>query len=183
MNEQKLLKRIARNDEDALAQMIRHYSAYVVTVIHNRSRGFLSPEDEEEIASDVFLTLWKNAKGINAGLVRPWLGAVARNTTVERLRRRKITLPLEEDQTAGEDTLWELVSRQEQAQQVQKALSCLKPQDQEIFYRSYDLCQTSIEIAEEMGLKPSTVRTRLKRGREQLAYLLCQGGFVYEKEN
>jgi DNA-directed RNA polymerase specialized sigma24 family protein len=40
-----------------------------------------------------------------------------------------------------------------------------------------------MEIAEEMRMNPATVRTKLKRGREQLRNLLCQGGFVYENEN
>ena len=181
MDEQMLLKQIAQNDEQALRQIIQRYSAYVITVIHNRSRGFLSPEDEEEIASDVFLSLWLNAKEIHADTVRPWLGAVARNSTVDRLRKRKITLPLEEEFFAEEDSLWDQFSRQEQLLELQTALGRLSPKDQEIFYRYYDLCQTSIEIAEEMGLKPPTVRTRLKRGREQLAHLLFSGGSVYEK--
>ena len=183
MDEQMLLKQIAQKDEQALRQMIHRYSVYVITVIHNRSRGFLSPEDEEEIASDVFLTLWQKAKKIHAETVRPWLGAVARNITADRLRKQKVALPLEEDSLAGEDPLWELVSRQEQLLTLQAALDRLSPEDQEIFYRHYDLCQTSIEIAEEMGLKPPTVRTRLKRGREQLTKLFVSGGFLYEKEN
>ena len=176
MDERLLLKRIAQNDEQALTRMIRQYSAYVVTVIHNRSRGILAPEDEEEITSDVFLTLWQNAGKIRTETVRPWLGAVARNLTTDRLRTQKITLPLEEDVPAGEDPLWERAIRQDRLQELQKALSRLSPENQEIFYRYYDLCQTSIEIAVEMGLKPPTVRTRLKRGREQLTHQLFSGG-------
>ena len=176
MDERLLLKQIAQNDEQALRRMIRQYSAYVVTVIHNRSRGILGPEDEEEIASDAFLTLWQNAGKIRAGTVRPWLGAVARNLTADRLRTQKVTLPLEEDVPAEEDPLWEQAIRQDRLRELQKALRRLSPENQEIFYRHYDLCQTSMEIAEEMGLKPPTVRTRLKRGREQLTRQLFSGG-------
>jgi RNA polymerase sigma-70 factor (ECF subfamily) len=183
MDEQNLLKEIARNSERALEQIMRQYSAYVVTVIHNRSRGCLSAEDEEEIASDVFLTLWQDAHKIRNGQLRPWLGAVARNTTVDRLKQRRITVPLGEHDLPITDTMWSSVSAREQAEQLQDALRQLKPQDREIFYRYYDLCQTSMEIAEEMQMNPATVRTKLKRGREQLRNLLCQGGFVYENEN
>ena len=45
MDEQNLLSRLRHGDEQALAAAIAQYSAYVVTVIHNRSRGLLSPED------------------------------------------------------------------------------------------------------------------------------------------
>lgn len=54
MDEQNLLSRLRHGDEQALATAIAQYSAYVVTVIHNRSRGLLSPEDEDELASSVF---------------------------------------------------------------------------------------------------------------------------------
>lgn len=40
MDEQNLLSRLRHGDEQALAAAITQYSAYVVTVIHNRSRGF-----------------------------------------------------------------------------------------------------------------------------------------------
>ena len=57
----RLLRQIARKDEAALECAIRRYSAYVYTVVHNRSRGLLLSEDEEEICSDVFLALWDHA--------------------------------------------------------------------------------------------------------------------------
>ena len=49
MDEQQLLSRLRRGDEQALTAVITRFSAYVVTVIHNRSRGLLSPEDEDEL--------------------------------------------------------------------------------------------------------------------------------------
>ena len=57
MDEQQLLSRLRRGDEQALAAVIARFSAYVVTVIHNRSRGLLPPEDEDELASSTFFAL------------------------------------------------------------------------------------------------------------------------------
>lgn len=71
MDEQQLLSRLRRGDEQALAAVIARFSAYVVTVIHNRSRGLLSPEDEDELASSTF-----SRSGSPAGQSRP--GASAR---------------------------------------------------------------------------------------------------------
>lgn len=127
MEERTILRRISRGSQRALEAVMRQYSAYVVTVIHNRSRSCLSAEDEEEIASDVFLSLWQHA------------------------------------------------------QKVRAALETLKPEDQEIFCRYYDLCQTATQIAAAMHMQPSTVRTRLSRGRAALRDILCQGGFQYEQ--
>lgn len=183
MDEQAILKRLTRGSERAMDAAVRQYSAYVVTVIHNRSRGCLSAEDEEEIASDVFFSLWQYAAKVQPGHMRPWLGRVACNKTVDRLRKNRLTVPLEENTLVIDDSLWESLSQKERASQVNAALSRLKPKDREIFYRYYDLCQTATEIAAELNMPPSTVRTRLSRGREALRSTLCQGGFVYEDGN
>ena len=72
MDEQNLLSRLRHGDEQALAAAITQYSAYVVTVIHNRSRGLLSPEDEDELASSVFFALWQSCRTVKAGHLRAW---------------------------------------------------------------------------------------------------------------
>ena len=180
MDEHKILKRIRQGNSHGLDIAIRQYSAYVVTVIHNRACGCLSPEDEEEIASDVFLSLWQNAAKIEPGRLRSWLGRVSSNKTVDHLRRQKTTVPLEDYTMVVEDPQWEAVSRREQAELVEQALQRLSPSDREIFYRYYDLCQSTAVIAEEMHMVPATVRSRLSRGRAALRDTLCQRGFVYE---
>ena len=53
-----LLHRLRRKSAGALEEAVRQYSAYVMAVIRNRSRGVLTAEDQEAIASDVFVSLW-----------------------------------------------------------------------------------------------------------------------------
>lgn len=183
MEERTLLKRISKGSQMALELAIRTYSAYVVAVIHNRSRGYLSQEDEEEIASDVFFSLWQHAHTIEPGHMKPWLGSVARNTTVSRLRQRKLTVPLEENELIIDNPQWVSLSQEDQARQLRRAMQALKPQDREIFYRYYDLCETTAQISDAMNIPASTVRTRLSRGRNTLRNTLCQGGFLYESTN
>lgn len=178
MDERTILKRLSRGSQRALEAVISQFSAYVVTVVHNRSRGCLSPEDEEEIASDVFLTLWQHAGSIQPGHIRPWLGSVARNKTSDRLRQMKFTLPLEENLIIIDNPQWETLSRKEQAEQLRMALKTLKTEDQIIFYRFYDLCETTEQIANALNMPSSTVRSRLSRGRDALRHTLCQGGFI-----
>ena len=90
MEEHQLLSRLRRKDEQALAAVIAQYSAYVVTVVHNRSRGLLTPEDEDELTSSVFFALWQSCRTVKAGHLRAWLGSVARNRTVDRLRKARM---------------------------------------------------------------------------------------------
>lgn len=169
-------------DEQALAAAITQYSAYVVTVIHNRSRGLLSPEDEDELASSVFFTLWQSCRTVKAGHLRAWLGSVARNKTVDRLRKSRSEIPLDEDLAGTDDFLLEEATKQEQAQQLRAAVAQLSETDREIICRFYDLCQPAAEIAAAIGLTPAAVRMRLVRSREAIRNELCRGGFVYESD-
>ena len=88
MDEKELLRQLQEQRAGALETAIAQYGAYVLAVIRNRSRGILTPEDHEEIASDVFLALWRGAKNITRGQLRPWLGAVARKQTAEAMRKK-----------------------------------------------------------------------------------------------
>lgn len=182
MDEQNLLSRLRHGDEQALAAAITQYSAYVVTVIHNRSRGLLSPEDEDELASSVFFALWQSCRTVKSGHLRAWLGSVARNKTVDRLRKSRSEIPLDEDLAGTDDFLLEEATKREQAQQLRAAVAQLSETDREIIFRFYDLCQPAVEIAAALGLTPAAVRMRLVRSREAIRNELCRGGFVYESD-
>ncbi|MBR4726186.1 MAG: sigma-70 family RNA polymerase sigma factor, partial [Lachnospiraceae bacterium] len=44
--------------------------------------------------------------------------------------------------------------------------------DKEIFLRFYYYCQSVSVIADQMQMNPSTVKTKLRRGRERLRVIL-----------
>lgn len=180
MDEKKLLRRLQRGDAQAFEQVFRQYSAYVVTVIRNRSRGSLTEQDVEEAASDVFVALWRSAGTIQPGRMRQWLGQVARNKAIDQLRRLNVQVPLDDTTLQMDDTLWRNLAKKEQEAVLTQALQALEPRDQEIFFRYYDLCQTASEIGSYMDMNASTVRTRLSRGREKLKLILLKGGFAHE---
>ena len=177
-----LLRWLRRKSAGALEEAVRQYSAYVMAIIRNRSRGALTAEDQEEIASDVFVSLWRGARSITCGQLRPWLGAVARNQTAEAMRRRKIFVPLEDDTLISMEPLWERMHESERCEAVRQALLALSEEDRDIFYRFYDLAQTTAQIAEDLHLNASTVRSRLMRGRETLRKELTEGGLLCEDE-
>ena len=177
-----LLRSLQKQSADALEQAIAQYGAYVLTIIRNRSRGVLTPEDHEEIASDVFLSLWHGAREITSGQVSPWLGAVARNKTVEVMRRKKVFVPLEDDALISLDRLWEQMMEKERCAAIAQAMRALPDEDREIFYRFYDLSQTAAQIAEDLHLNASTVRSRLMRGRRTLREALEKGGLFCEND-
>ena len=125
LDEKELLRQLQEQRAGALETAIAQYGAYVLAVIRNRSRGVLTPEDHEEIASDVFLALWRGAKNITRGQLRPWLGAVARKQTAEAMRKKNVYLPLEDDALITLDRLWEQMVEKQRCEALAQALAAL----------------------------------------------------------
>ena len=181
MDETTLLRQLRQGDASALGRAIDEYASYVMAVVRGRSRGLLAPEDCEEIVSDVFVALWQHARDIR-GPLRPYLGAAARNRTAEALRRKNLTVPLDDAAPLASTPLWDALCEKEKRGAVRAALAALPACDREIFTRCYDLSQTAAQIADAMGLNASTVRSRLMRGRARLKKILTEGGYFHEDD-
>ena len=175
LTEEQALRQMKQGSQDALAWFIQRYGAYVSTIIHNIIGQRMSNADVEEVASDVFLALWNNAGKILPNAARSWLATVARNTARSRLRRVSDTLPLDEEAVLVDDRTPEAtLERREQAVRVRMALLSLNPVDREVFLRFYYYYQKTADIAADMGLNESTVRTKLNRGRAKLRDFLLR---------
>ncbi|MCM1303503.1 MAG: sigma-70 family RNA polymerase sigma factor [Lachnospiraceae bacterium] len=184
MDEQKALRELKRGNEKALCWFIDHYVGYVNTIIYNIIGSSMSSADLEEISSDVFFTLWRNAGKITQGKAKAYLGGVARNKARECLRKAGWELHLENDLilVSGEDPEKTLQER-ELARFLRRAVLAMQQPEREIFIRYYYYCQSVSLIAEEMRINLSTVKTKLHRGRKRLKEILSEGGYTVEDQN
>ena len=92
-----ILRRLKRGDAAALEAAVRQYSGYVTAVIGNQLGPCAAAEDIEELASDVFVALWRAAQPLRTEHLRGWLGKVARNQAISFLRRQHLQLVRDED--------------------------------------------------------------------------------------
>lgn len=183
MNEFEALEGLRHRDSKALEEIMDAYTPYVAAIVKNIIDPPLAAEDVEEVVSDVFLSLWKNASDVESGKLRSWLAAVTRNRAKDRLRSLHLTVPLEDDvvELIAEGPETEAV-RQEAIMVTRELVDRLGEPDRSIFRRYYYLYQKTDEIAGSMGLSASVVRNRLSRGREKLKKLLKERGLGYESE-
>lgn len=184
MDEKKALRAVRQGDPDALGWLIERFTPYVTAIIGN-ILGTAAPQaDVEETAADVFVTLWQHAGEIRSGSLRAWLGAVARNRARSRLRTLRPESPLEEDALVLDaDALQSDAERRELYRAVRTAVLQLRQPDREIFLRHYYYYQSVAAIGAEMGMNESTVKSRLRRGREKLKQILIKGGFADETQD
>ena len=176
MTEELILRKLRQGDPGALEALMDKYIPYVSAICWNILRNAMQPEDAEEVVSDVFLAAWEQAADIRPGFAKQWLGAVARNKAKNRLRVLGQELPLEEDvlELPAEQTPEGALDRREERKLVRRAVDHLPGEDREIFLRHYWYAQTLQEISDCMHLNPSTVKTKLRRGRLRLKELLTR---------
>ncbi len=180
MDDTRALRAVKKGDSNALGWLIDRYSPYVTAIISRVLTGW-SASDVEELAADTFVALWNHADKIKPDCVRAWLGAVARNKAKNLLRQQRLESPLEEDILPLElDPLQSGAERRELHSAVKMAVLQLGWPDREIFLRHYYYFQPVSEIAAVMDMNDSTVKSRLRRGREKLKSTLIQGGFADE---
>lgn len=178
MHDAKALQRLQRGDEEALAWIIDRYTPYVHTVVCHVMGQYMSQADMEEVDADVFVALWHNAASVHPAALKGWLGTVARNAAKNKLRSAGQEIPLEEDALLlTEDTPEDEALRTERHNAVRRAVLAMPWPDREIFLRHYYYYQPLADVAREMDMNLSTVKTRLRRGREKLRTVLTQEGW------
>lgn len=181
--ERTLLHRLRQGDEAALSAVIDRYAGYVSAIL-SRILGADTPQaDIEELAADTFFALWRNAGAVEDGKLKAYLGAVARNKAKDALRRQKRELPLEEDLLLSPEDPARQLEEKELARFLREAVQSMGEAEREIFLRYYYAYEPIAEIAEALGIPLSTVKTRLRRGRQKLKEILQKGGYACEDQD
>ena len=180
MNDGAILRGLRSKEPGSLEKLMDKYIPYVSAIVWNFLRSSMTREDAEEVVSDVFLIAWNQARDIHPHALKQWLGAVARNKAKQKLRQAGFDLPLEEDvlEIPAEDSPEERMTREEEARLVRRAVDTLGEPDREIFLRHYWFAQTVAQIGMELDLNESTIKTKLRRGRQRLKDTLRKWGAV-----
>ena len=173
LNDAKALALLKSGDTEALEWFIDKYSAYVGTIVKSILQGSMTREDVEEVTSDVFVTLWQSAERLYPLNLKGYLSRVARSLSMQKLRDKATELPLDEDiLILDDDSEFDRLAQEEQDDMVRNAVYSMPQPDKEIFLRFYYYCQTVSVIAKQMQMNPSTIKTKLRRGRERLRLIL-----------
>lgn len=173
-----LVRAMQRGEEAALERVIELYTPYVSAIVLNIVSGILDRADAAAVVSDVFYTLWLNARKIQRGKLKGYLCSIARSKALNALRGTGRELPLDEDMISiSVSSPDEEAEKREEYEALRRALGNMPEPDKTIFIRRYYLYQKVADIARVMGINENTVQTKLRRGRESLRRELERGGF------
>ena len=177
MNEQEIIELILARDDCGMDALLTHYGPlmrYIIAPI------LPNAEDREECLSEAAMRAWEKIGQFDAnrGSFNAWLTAIARNTALNRLRRKASEDgEIPENAPSPEPTPEEQLLREERQNAVKRALRQLSHSDRNLFYRKYYYLQSTAQIASELGMTERTVEGKLYRLKKRLRKMLGGEGY------
>lgn len=176
ITEQNFIIRMSQGDEKALEYVMIHYGGLVKSVVHRYL--YMLSQYEEECISDVFYAAWKNIDSYmpQKNPFANWIAGIARIKALDY--KRKFALRLTEmswedaEPVTGKDMMEEIsVIEEEFSRETEQMLSCLKPEDRELFRRLYVEEQTVEEVSAQSGLSRPVIYNRVSRAKKKIRRL------------
>ena len=156
-----LLDRIQQGDEGAMAIVFDRYSKVVYSVA---LRVLRDPSAAEDVLQDIFMQIWRKPESFLAtrGSLGSWLAVVARNRSIDHLRRRKPTDEVEEMVLASPFNLANDSERNLLMERARGVIVGLPAEQRKAVEMAFFEGLTHTEIAELTGDPLGTVKTRIR---------------------
>lgn len=172
-----LLARTGLGDRAAFATLYERTSAHLLGVVMRIQRDRALAED---ILQEVFVNVWRAAQSFDAAQSQPltWLTSVARNRTIDSLRRAhaqpQLKTPVnstnDDEETDVYDTVaddapgpLDLLSRASEARALAMCMDVLSPQQRQSVALAFFDGLSHAEVAESMREPLGTVKSWVRR--------------------
>jgi RNA polymerase sigma-70 factor (ECF subfamily) len=170
--EPEVLNQVHRGNQEAFTQLVETYQKPVYNLCY---RMLGDPDEAEDASQETFLRVYKNIKHYdNKRPFSTWLLSIAAHHCIDQLRKRRMVIVSMDaipyidppDGLPGPEASFYLTEDQKR---VQALLKTLNPYDRAavVMYYWYDFSYE--EIAQNLSLSLSAVKSRLHRARLTMA--------------
>ena len=178
--EQALVERCLSGDESAWEDLAKTYTRRVYSICY-RFTG--NDGQAQDLTQEVFLRIFRNLKSfrVGEGSFTTWLTRLTRNLLIDHYRRTKLDrvtdsiedqLPVLEERQSVASRTDGLLSGREASEVLQHGLGKLSPELREaVILRDLEEMEYR-DIARVLNIPEGTVKSRLNRGRTELARVL-----------
>jgi RNA polymerase sigma-70 factor, ECF subfamily len=175
-----LVGRCLSGEEAAWEDLVKVHTRRVFAICY-RFTG--SDSSAQDLTQEVFLRIFRSLKSFRAGegSFAVWLTRLTRNLLIDNYRRTKLDratdsietqLPMLEETHASSGRADRLLAGREASEALQGALTKLSPELREtVILRDLEELEYR-EIAQVLNVPEGTVKSRLNRGRAELARIL-----------
>ena len=156
----------------AMNQLLGRHFNYVTALCRRMLGDQYRAEDARQDA--LFQAARRIATFDGRASFRTWLHAITRNTCLNEIRAhtRRSTVPVDDDHVAPRVVHDRIAERLD----VESALAAVNPLFRDALVLWFFCDMSYIDIAETLGIELNTVRSRLRRGKEELKGLLGEPG-------
>ena len=191
-SDETLLQMIAQRDAAALEML---YNRYAQTIYNLIKRIVQEPAIADELLQETFWQVWQacgQGQFRGEGAAAAWLCRIARNKSLDQLRRQKVRpRPLEIKSDEAEEVLWDefiatdgeveqVTARSWDRQYVRQALAQIPSEQRLCLELAYFEGMSQRQIAEYTHIPLGTIKTRLRMGLEKLERILRVAGYQAE---
>jgi RNA polymerase sigma-70 factor (ECF subfamily) len=156
-----LLALVQKGDEQAMASLFDRYSKVVYSVA---LRVLRDPASAEDVLQEVFMQIWRNPDSFVAtrGSLGGWLAVVARNRSIDALRRKRPTEQVDDMELASNYNLANEAERNSLMEKARGVIQLLPVEQRKTLEMAFFDGLTHSEIAEMTGDPLGTVKTRIR---------------------
>lgn len=180
----KILSDYLVNSKVNIDKLLDDFYGYIYIIVKNGVSIYITDEDIEEIISDVFIAIWKNSKKLsNTTNIKAYLSGTAKNIIKNKYRKNELNFSISdyEEKIVDNNSLEEIVGKNEKDIIIKKCLKTLKTEEYKIFIMFYYGAKTIKEISKELNCSVAKVKVILHRVRKIIKRNLEDGGYSYGK--
>jgi RNA polymerase sigma-70 factor (ECF subfamily) len=161
-----LVAGVRARDESAMAGLYDRYSSLVYSVA---LRVLGDTGAAEDVLQEIFLQLWRKPAAFDAarGSMGAWLSVIARNRSIDALRKRRPETDIEDVVLSVETNLADVADRGRVLAKIREVLGTMAAPQKSALEMAFFEGLTHTEIAAKTGEPLGTIKTRIR------AALLC----------
>lgn len=156
-----LLTQLQAGDKRVMGTLYDRYARLIYSV---SLRVLREPAAAEDVLQEVFMQLWRNPDGFTAarGSLGGWLAVVARNRSIDILRRKRPVAPIDDLPLVAPGNLADEAERNALIERARTVIQQLPRDQRKSLEMAFFDGLTHSEIAEMTGDPLGTVKTRIR---------------------
>jgi len=168
-DDKEIIRQYLKGDEQSLEFLIKKYLKPIYSFVYKNVGDVAAAED---VTQEVFVKIWKNLKKFDQKReFKPWLFQIAKNTSIDYLRKRK-TIPFSRfENEKGQNVLTETMAEDSpdildilsDKNRMAAIMETLSPDEQKIINLRHRDGLSFKEISDVFGESINTIKSRYRR--------------------